>query len=43
MKYPFYEAIFIFMAILMIVWVLYNGEPNAMYLDRVPDKVSNIG
>ena len=43
MKYPFYEIIFLVMAVLMIVWVLHNGEPNAMYMDSVPNTVENLG
>ena len=43
MKYPFFEITFLVMAILMIVWVLYNGEPNAMYMDSVPNTVENLG
>ena len=43
MKYPFYEIIFLVMTILMIVWVFYNGEPNAMYMDSVPNTVQNLG
>jgi hypothetical protein len=43
MKYPFFEIIFLVMAVLMIVWVFYNGEPNAMYMDSVPNTVENLG